>query len=51
MLEFTGLDSAEENTKFERYLPTVPIQSKLRKDVITSDLVTVSLEVDITYAP
>jgi len=38
----------EQNAKFERFLPTVPIQSKLKKDVITSDLVTVSLEVDIT---
>jgi hypothetical protein len=36
-----------EDCKFERFLPTVPIQSKLKKEVITSDLVTVSLEVDI----
>jgi len=36
-----------EDCKFERFLPTVPIQSKLKKDVVTSDLVTVSLEVDI----
>jgi hypothetical protein len=37
-----------EDAKFERFLPTVPIQSKLRKDVITSDQVSVALEVDIT---
>jgi hypothetical protein len=37
-----------ENAKMERFLPTIPIQSKLRKDVITSDQVSVSLEVDIT---
>lgn len=36
-----------EDCKFERFLPTVPIQSKLKKEVVTSDLVTVSLEVDI----
>jgi hypothetical protein len=37
-----------EDAKFERFLPTVPIQSKLKKEVVTSDLVTVSLEVDLT---
>jgi hypothetical protein len=36
-----------EDCKFERFLTTVPIQSKLKKDVVTSDLVIVSLEVDI----